>query len=44
VAPEVTVIHDAELEAVHAHPAVVETATVPVVAADETEVAVWEIV
>lgn len=41
-APEVTVIHDAELTAVHAQPAIDVTATDPVVAAAETAVALGE--
>jgi hypothetical protein len=43
LAPEVTVIQEAELEAVHAHPDVVDTDTDPVVAVDETDVALGEI-
>jgi hypothetical protein len=44
LAPDVTVIQDAELDAVHAHPVVVETDTEPVADVDETDVDVGEIV
>lgn len=43
LAPEVTVIQDAELDAVHAHPVVVVTLTEPVDALDESDVALGEI-
>jgi hypothetical protein len=42
--PDVMVIHEAELDAVHAHPLVVVTLTVPVEALDDTDVALGEIV
>ena len=42
--PEVIVIHDAALDAVHAHPLVVVTLAVPVVALAETEVALGVVV
>jgi hypothetical protein len=38
------VIHEAELDAVHPHPAVVVTLTVPVDAFEETDVALGEMV
>ena len=44
LAPEVMEIHAAELDAVHGHPVMPETFTVPVVAAEDTEVALGEIV
>jgi hypothetical protein len=44
LAPLVTVIHDAELAAVQAHPAPAVTETVPVRASDVTDRLVGEIV
>jgi hypothetical protein len=43
LAPDVIVIQEAELDAVHAHPVVVVTLTEPVVALEETLVALGEI-
>jgi hypothetical protein len=42
--PDVIVIHDAALDAVHAHPLVVVTDTLPVVALAETDVALGVVV